>query len=228
VLGLTGVATGKIQMGDEEWNLNPSFPEIILQVADDIDLDEIEAAQLAIQAEKQEETLGRSRKECAIIRFHQQRKYLLSCMLLLLELSKEEDDLLADDVGDDLGRLSPYVDYNILRGNTPGAANTGAKPRFVPACAAALADIRAWLQKLSEQVNGAAMLGRTTDLQTQETFEFTHISLMQQHELLAVILCYAIEKHKAIENDFVAFLRDFRRASRYDYSIGEDLRLHTC
>ncbi|KAI0907942.1 nucleoporin Nup186/Nup192/Nup205 [Ustulina deusta] len=213
------VLSGKIHIDDEEWTLNKHFQEIILQVADDLDLDEIEATRLALQAEDEEERLGRSRKECAFIRFHQQRKYLLGCMVLLLQLSKEEDELLADDDGDDLGRLSQYVNHNILRANLPSAANTKPRPRFVPASADALAEIRAWLLRLSEQVNGAAMLGRTAELETRETYEFTYISLMQQHELLAVILCYAIERHTATEVDFVGFLHDFRRANRYDYSI---------
>ncbi|RYC64479.1 hypothetical protein CHU98_g1695 [Xylaria longipes] len=212
------VLSGNVRIDDEDWTLNKDFQEIILQVGDDLDLDEIEATRLALQAEDEEERLGRPRKECAIIRFHQQRKYLLSCMLLLLELSKEEDELLADNANEDLGRLSQYVNQNILRGNTSGV-NTGARSRFVPACATSLADIRGWLLKISEQVNGAAMLGRTTELQTRETYEFTHISLMQQHELLAIILGYAIERHMAIEGDFVDFLRDFRRAGKYDYSI---------
>ncbi|KAJ8125431.1 hypothetical protein O1611_g8208 [Lasiodiplodia mahajangana] len=138
-------------------------------------------------------------------------------MLVLLELFKEADELLADDDGDSLGRLGEYVNVNILRSNTPPIP--GARPRFVPACAAALADIRAWLQKLSERMNGAAILGRATEPQTQETYEFTYISLMQQHETLAVVLCYAIERQMAAENDFVDFLRDFKRATRYDYSI---------
>ncbi|KAI1313632.1 nucleoporin Nup186/Nup192/Nup205 [Xylaria venustula] len=213
------VLSGKIHVDDEDWALNKDFQEIILQVADDLDLDEIEATRLALQVEEEEARLGRSKKECAIIRFHQQRKYLLSCMLLLLELSKEEDELLADDNGDDLGRLGHYVNHNILRRKTPGAAETQHQQQFVPACTAALADVRAWLQKLSEQVNGAAILGRATDPETVEIYEYTHISLMQQHELLAVILCYAIERHSASEVDFARFIVEFRRASRYDYSI---------
>lgn len=222
---LTNGVTGKVRIDDEEWTVNKDFQEIILQVADDLDLDEIEASRLALQVEEEQERLGRPRKECAIIRFHQQRKYLLSCMLLLLELFKEEDELLADDDGDSLGRLGQYVNRNILRAPVSGAADAGVRSRFVPACTAALADIRAWLQKLSEQVRGAAMLGRPTEPQTQEAYEFTHISLMQQHELLAVILSYAVERHMAAESDFVSFLGDLRRASRYDYFIGEHLKL---
>ncbi|KAI0435098.1 nucleoporin Nup186/Nup192/Nup205 [Xylaria sp. FL1042] len=213
------VLSGKVHIDDEEWTLNKDFQEIILQVADDLDLDEVEATRLALQAEDEEARLTRPRKECTIIRFHQRRKYLLSCMLLLLELAKEENDLLTEHDGDDLGRLSQYVKHNILRCNIPGAAKIERKPKFIPACTAALADIRAWLQKLAEQVNSAAILGRATDPETREIYEFTHISLMQQHDLLAVILCYAIEGNTADEADFNNFLLDFRRATRYDYPI---------
>ncbi|KAI1116020.1 nucleoporin Nup186/Nup192/Nup205 [Nemania sp. NC0429] len=213
------VLSGKVRIGDVDWTVNKDFQEIILQVADDLDLDEIEATRLALQVEDDQERLGRSRKECAVIRFHQQRKYLLSCMHVLLELYKEADELLADDGDDSLERLGQYVNCNIFRRSATGAADTGAGPRFVPACVAALGDIRAWLQKISEQVHGAAMLGRAMEPQTQEAYEFAHISLMQQHELLAVILSYAVERHMAVESDFVSFLGDFRRASRYDYFI---------
>ncbi|KAI0202203.1 nucleoporin Nup186/Nup192/Nup205 [Astrocystis sublimbata] len=212
------VLSGNVRIDDDDWTLNKDFQEIILQVADELDLDEIEATRLALQAEEEEERLGRSRKECAVIRFHQQRKYLLSCMVLLLELSKEEDELLADAASNDLGLLSQYVNQNILRDKT-GGGNGVVQTRFVPACASSLADIRGWLLKISEHVNGAAMLGRATELHTRETYEFAHISLMQQHELLAVILCYAIERHMATDADFLEFLPNFRRASRYDYSI---------
>ncbi|KAJ2976011.1 hypothetical protein NUW58_g8198 [Xylaria curta] len=213
------VLSGKVRIDDEDWTLNKDFQEIILQVADHLDLDEIEATRLTLQSEDEEERLARPRKVCAVIRFHQQRKYQLNCILLLLELCKEEDDLLADDAGDDLGRLSEYARQYILRGNVPGGAGTVPRSNIVPACAAALAEIRDWIQRITEQVNGAAMLGSTTELQTREIYEFAHISLMQQHDALATILCYVIERHLATEADFANFLRDFRSATRYDYSI---------
>ncbi|KAI0396873.1 nucleoporin Nup186/Nup192/Nup205 [Xylariaceae sp. FL0594] len=211
------VLSGKVKIGGDEWVLNKDFQEVVLQIADEIDLDEIEATKLALQAEAHEEILAQPRKECAIILFHQQRKYILSCMILLLELQKEEDDLMADDVGDGLGRLSPYVNHNILREVGPGAPPP--KEKFVPACTAGLANTRTWLQKLSERASGAAMRGLTTPLQLQESYEYAHVSLMEQHELLAVILCYAVERHMADESDFIHFMKDFAASTRYDYSI---------
>ncbi|KAI0841595.1 nucleoporin Nup186/Nup192/Nup205 [Hypoxylon sp. FL0890] len=210
------VLSGKVTIFDEEYSLNKDFQELVLEVADGLDLDEIEAAKLALLAEDDEIILGRPRKECAIIRFHQQRNFLLNCMLLLLQLSKEEDELLREDDGDDLGNLSQYVSENILRENLPGITNTPSQPKFVPTCTATMHDIRVWLQRLSEQVTSATVLGRATEAQFQETVELTFVSLIQQHELLSVILCYAIEKNVAVEGDFIDFLRVLKQATRYD------------
>ncbi|OTA80434.1 hypothetical protein M434DRAFT_401761 [Hypoxylon sp. CO27-5] len=210
------VLSGKINVLNDEYTLNKDFQELVLQVADGLDLDELEAAKLTLLAEDDEIILGRPRKECAIIRFHQQRNFLLNCMLLLLQLSKEEDELLQEDEGDDLGKLGPYVSENILRENLPGITKSPSQPRFVPACMTTMRDIRAWLQRLSEQVTSATVLGRADEAQFQETVELTFVSLIQQHELLSVIFCYAIEKHVAVENDFIDFLRVLKQATRYD------------
>ncbi|KAI1758752.1 nucleoporin Nup186/Nup192/Nup205 [Hypoxylon sp. FL1150] len=210
------ILSGKVTISGEEYSFNKDFQEIVLQVADELDLDEIEAAKLTILAEDDENTLGRSRRECAIIHFHTERIHLLKCIVLLLELSKEEDDLLAEGITDDVGYLSQYVSENILRVSAPGAATTPPQSRFVPVCMAAMHDIRMWLQKLSESVTNAAVLGRTGEAQFQETIEFTYLSLTQQHEFLAVILSYAIERHVATEADFIDFLRVLKQANRYD------------
>lgn len=214
------VLSGKINVLDEEWDLNKEFQEIALQVADDLDLDEIEAAKLALEAEAYETEFGRPRRQCAIIRFHEQREYLLDCMRLLLELSKEEDELLADNESDCLGELGQYVAHNILRRSQPGHATHVSRNRFIPACMSTMGEIRAWLQKLIDQKTSASVLGRTEDVQLQETVEYTHCSLVRQHEHLAVILCSAIERNVAIKDDFVSFIQTLKLMDKYDFSTG--------
>ena len=208
--------SGKITVLGEEWDLNREFQEIALQVADDLDLDEIEAAKLALEAESYESEFGRPRRQCAIIRFHEQREFLLDCMRLLLDLSKEEDELLADNEADCLGELGQYVAHNILRRSQPGHATAVSRNRFVPACMATMGEIRVWLQKLIDQKTSASVLGRTEDLQLQETVEYTHCSLVRQHEHLAVILCSAIERNVAIKDDFVTFIQALKKMDKYD------------
>ncbi|RYP92133.1 hypothetical protein DL770_001714 [Monosporascus sp. CRB-9-2] len=212
------VLSGKISISDVEWNLNREFQEIALQVADDLDLDEVEAAKLVLDSEDNETEYGRPRRECAVIRFLQQRVYLLDCMRLLLELAKDEDELLADGEDDYLGLLGQFVDQSILRRSQPGHADPVAKDRFIPACMATMGEIRAWLQKLIDQKTSATVLGRSDDLQFQETADYTHGSLVRQHELLAVILCSAIEKHVATKDDFVNFVRALKTVDKYDFS----------
>ncbi|OTB06752.1 hypothetical protein M426DRAFT_318467 [Hypoxylon sp. CI-4A] len=210
------ILSGKITILDVEYSLNKDYQELVLQVADGLDLDELEAAKLTFIAEEDETVLGRSRRECAVIRFHQQRNFLLNCMLLLLELSKEEDEMLADDDGSNLGGLSQYVSENILRVSLPGITNTPSQPRFVPACMTAMRDIDRWLHQLTEQAAGASVMGRAGEVQFQEILELTYISLIQQHELLAVILCHAIDKHVAVEDDFIDLIRTLKQSARYD------------
>lgn len=214
------VLSGKINAFDEEYNLNREFQEIALQVADDLDLDEIEAAKLALAAEESEAEFGRPLRECANLLFHQQREYLLDCMRLLLDLAKEEDELLADEDSDDLGLLGQFVDQNILRKRQPGQPAPVAKDKFVRECMTTMGNIRVWLQKLIDQKTSATMLGRLEDWEFQEIADNTHDSLIRQHELLAVILCSAVERHLATQDDFLDFIRLLRSMDKYDFATG--------
>ncbi|KAH7037690.1 nucleoporin Nup186/Nup192/Nup205 [Microdochium trichocladiopsis] len=211
------VLSGKLVLSETEWTLNKDFQEIALQVADELDLDEKQAAALVLESEEYEKELGRSRQESAIIRFHQQRLYLLSCMRLLLDLTKGDDH--GDDDDEITSQLREYVDANILRGSTQGAGTTGKATRFVPACITAMRDIKTWLSKLVERAAGASVIGFNSDSQSLETHEFQRVSLVQQHELLSSILCYAIERRKASEEDFSDFVIALRRVDKYDFSL---------
>ncbi|KAI0180056.1 nucleoporin Nup186/Nup192/Nup205 [Hypoxylon sp. FL1284] len=210
------ILSGRVKISGEEYSFNKDFQELTLQVADELDLDEIEAAKLAILAEDSETALGRSRRECAIILFHTERVHMLKCVLLLLQLITDEDQLLDESDNEGFGDLVQYVSQAILREGVPGARRDPNKPRFVPICMAAMSDIRMWLQKLTERVASAAVLGRAEEAQFQESIEFTYLSLIQQHEFLSVILSFAIEKHAAVEQDFTDFLQVLKQATRYD------------
>lgn len=178
-----------------------------LQVADEIDLDELEASRLVLDAENDERILGRSRRECALIRFHQQRKYLLSCVRLLLELSKIDE--VPEEIEDWLGS---YVTDLIL-----GGGPSQSSQKLVPRVLASMRDIRAWLQRIVDQVASATVLGHAGQAEFREKIEFSRVSLIQQHELLAVILCYAIDRRVASRQDFTEFWATLKQINRYDF-----------
>lgn len=197
----------------------------MLQLADELDLDEIEAAKLLLDAEGDQLLLGRPLLECGIIRFHQQRKYLLDCIRLCIQLTN--DDELESDLQDVLGS---YVDRHIYCAGAPGEQPVKAN-KIIPKAMSEMQEIKMWLQKLSDRVASASVLysgNMAPRPEFQETIEFSRLSLLQQHESLAVILCSAIEKRQAGTEDFRDFFKLLRKCDRYDHLTGKNHLLHPC
>ena len=175
---------------------------------------------MLLEAESDMEVMDRSLLECGIIRFHQQRKYLLDCMRLCIELTNDED--LEDEVSDVIGEITEAV---VFGADVRGAAGQAVTPgKFVPRCMAAMADIRAWLQRINEKVATTSLMYQTRPAipsEFEETIEFSRFSLIQQHESLAFILSAAIEKHHSDVAHFKDFFSLLKKAERYDQMLGK-------
>jgi nuclear pore complex protein Nup205 len=217
-LSLTARDTGKLKIKDDEYSLNQDFVDSTLKLADELELDEIEAAKVLLEAESDMEVMDRSLLECGIIRFHQQRKYLLDCMRLCIDLTNDED--LEEEVSDVMGEITESLVF--------GAAVPGGQAvtpgKFVPRCLAAMADIRGWLQRINEKVATANMMYQSRPAmpsELEENIEFSRYSLIQQHESLAFILCAAIEKHHSDVTHFKDLLSLLKKTDRYDQMLGK-------
>ncbi|KAH8889286.1 hypothetical protein GQ53DRAFT_748373 [Thozetella sp. PMI_491] len=68
-------------------------------------------------------------------------------------------------------------------------------------------------------MSATSMMGTAKPLEFQEAIEFSRVSIVQQHELLAVILCSAIEKGQAEVQDFRDFIHTLRKTDRYDHLL---------
>ncbi|UZP41372.1 hypothetical protein NXS19_009188 [Fusarium pseudograminearum] len=179
---------------------------------DEVELDELESTRCLLESQEDPNTLGRSLLECAIIRFHQQRKYVLDIVRLLLEIEGLDDDI-AD--AEALESVKLYVAERLLQPSM-GADTT---KRIVPRCMASMREIKAWLQKIGDKIAAAQTLGQTTTngvSEQMETIEFSRVSLMQQHELLGVILCRSIEMRQGSTQDFLDFVSVLQKVDRYD------------
>lgn len=205
-----GKNLGQVEIHGTEYAFNQLFQEMVLQVADELDLDELEAAQLLLDSEKDEATNGRSRRLCAIIRFHRQRMFVLNIIRLLLDLSRLGE--VPEEIEDWLGS---NVDDLIV-----GVGPSTKTPKLLPRCMAAMRDIRAWLQKIYDTVVGAQVLGSAGQDEFREMIEYSRYSLVQQHELLAVIACHCIDRRVGTTQDFTEFIGALRKIDRYDYSTG--------
>ncbi|KAK3322300.1 nucleoporin Nup186/Nup192/Nup205 [Apodospora peruviana] len=219
----TAVQSGKINLGGDEYSINEDFANDALKLADELDLDELEAARVLLDADAeddQEEAYGRPLWECGIIRFHQEREYLLDCMRLSVEIANDEDlDRVDPALQDGFGAM---VEDKIFCVPLPGAAPRGPVKKFVPKCMAAMQNIKTWLQALGDRMAARSVLTQPNQLnayEPQETYEFSRLSLVQQHELIAVLLCSAIEMRHVEVKDFEDFLGVLKKIERYDHLL---------
>ncbi|UKZ82332.1 hypothetical protein TrVFT333_010118 [Trichoderma virens FT-333] len=186
----TTVKTGKVSIDGNEYSINDKFQQDVFSLSDEIDLDEVEAARYLLDSQDDVSVLGRSLLECAVIRFHQQRKYVLDSFRLLLELNN------LDYEGEEpsaLETIKVYVDTRLLRPSHGGAK------RLAPRSAQTLGNVPT--DELPEEL---------------ETVEFSRVSLIQQHEALGVILCECVDKRQAETADFTEFISVLKKWDRYD------------
>ncbi|PHH59733.1 hypothetical protein CDD81_2627 [Ophiocordyceps australis] len=204
------VKSGKITFNGVEYQVNQRFQQDVLVLSDELDLDELESAKYLLDSQNDLATLGRSLLECAVIRFHQQRKYLLDILRILLQLDSGESDVEEDSA---LEQVKMFVGNRVFR---PGLV--GPK-RYVPRCMSTMATTRTWLQKLGDKIAAAQALSPDNAMglsEEMETVEFSRLSLIQQHELLGVIICQCIEKREAQVSDFLDFVSMLEKADKYD------------
>ncbi len=198
--------------------MNKEFQEIALQLADEVELDEVEAAKILLESEDDQIALGRPLLECGLIRFHQQRKYLLDCMRLCISIA--DNHSLDDDV-----RMvaDEFITRYIFGAPAPGEAASDRATRFVPRCMAAMEEIKQCLQKLADRITASLVLQPTIfsrPMEFKEAMEFSRLSLIQQHESLAIILFAAIDKGQSEAEDFRRTLQLLKSADRYDNLLG--------
>ncbi|KAF7545027.1 hypothetical protein G7Z17_g9488 [Cylindrodendrum hubeiense] len=206
------VKTGKVVIDGDEYSINENFQQDALTLSDEVDIDELEATRCLLESQEDPSTLGRSLLECGIIRFHQQRKYVLDAVRLLLELEGLDGELADSEA---LEGIKLYVAERLLQ----PAMGAVASKRIVPRCMAAMKEIKAWLQKLADKIAAAQTLGQAGPgriSEEMETVEFSRVSLMQQHELLGVILCRSVEMRQASTSDFMEFVSALKRLDKYD------------
>ncbi|EEQ32268.1 conserved hypothetical protein [Microsporum canis CBS 113480] len=172
------VLSGKIKLADVEYEVNLEFQQEVLQVADALDVDEIEAARYYIRAQSDSKKLDRSPIVSSIIRFHEQREFVLECLRLILhesfEVEREETQLL----------MKEYVASVLEIQNGP--LRNGSL--FARKCMDAMTDIEKWLVLLGEQIQKASIVGQSQEADILEVIEYQRQSLGKQHESLGAII----------------------------------------
>ncbi|KAG6041533.1 hypothetical protein E4U41_003693 [Claviceps citrina] len=204
------VKSGKLSIEGVEFSINEKFQQEALLLSDELEVDELDAAKCLFESQDDPSVLGRSLIECAIIRFHQQRKYVLDILRLLLELDSAEED---NEDSSALEAIKIFVAAKLFK------SRPGGTKRYVPKCMAAMSRVKSWLQKLADKIAAAQALSSVKLgqlVEEMETVEFSRVSLIQQHELLGVVLCRCIAKREADTSDFLDFISILQKVDKYD------------
>ncbi|KXH35783.1 hypothetical protein CSIM01_00497 [Colletotrichum simmondsii] len=208
------VKSGKVVIDEEEYAVNDEFQQLVLSLADEAEINEIDAMRCLLDSEDDPIAIARPLLECALIRVHQQRRYTLDSIRLMFEIDALDDDEVDPEI---LNGVQMYLSATVFQ-SLPGETASSQK-RLIPKCMSAMQDVRTWLQKIADKLTAAAVLinGRGGQVpEEMETIEFSRVSLYQQHELLSMILCRAIEKRDAEVGDFKAFLQLLSNVDKYD------------
>ena len=205
--------TDKIEVSGLEYAINDEFRHMAMSFAEEFDLDEMEAASYLLDSLEDQVAMGRSLAECAIVRFHRQRRYLLESVKLLLELANrvEPDEEEGEETAGN-EEIQNYVGMRLFPNSASGPK------RMVVRCMAAMSLTKKWLLKVNDKVIAAQTLG-TTISEEMETVEFSRISLLEQHETLAIIQCHCVEMHRTEKSDFVSLISTLKQADKYDMTL---------
>ena len=202
--------TGKFSIDNDEFEINNDFKQVALEVADALQIDELDAAQLVLQCEEESDGTPQSMLLLSASRFHERREVLLRDLSQFLRESatREGED------GEEYDKMRNFVDQ-MLEG-TGQQAN--ASP-YTRKCIAAMADVEQSLVTLSEQTNKARVLGTEQAQFLLELIEVQRISLLYQHEALGTILCYLFRANHATREDFRKMIELAKKRDRFDSTI---------
>ena len=200
---------GTINIQEDEYAVNQEFQESAIQLAEVLDLDEIESARLLLEVQDAAETLGRSIIPSAVFHFHQRRTWLLDCLRLLLTLATNVD--IEDDIRSNFRDL-----LGLILETKDGPARNGSL--YIRRCLDSMAEIEIWAQALAERKQGALAMGQAPDPDFDEVVAFQQQSLGQQHETLGAIINTLIKANYSGADDFLKLLEYMPKVARWNAS----------
>lgn len=185
-----------------------------MQVSGELDLDELESAQLVFESTDDAEVLGRSVAQSSVIRFHQRRQYLLDCYRLLLQGSNEVEN------SEEEGGAEREAFRNAINAILEADGRPGNGSQMIRKCLQHMVDIRVWLQTISDRFTSASVLGQTQASDIVESLEFQRVSLIQQHESLGMVLYHFVKGNHSTTADFEHCVGIIKNIEKYDNLLG--------
>lgn len=188
-----------------QYSINEEFRQEVIQVADELELDELDAARLYLESQDTAAELDRPVAMAAIFRFHGHRETLLESLRLTVQQAIDCEN--TDD-------RDKFITCAGLITETPDAT-------FWRKCLDSMASIEQWLQKLQDRLNQIAMIGQTANGYALETLQFEKQSLTKQHESMGAIVSHLVKVSTATVDDYRYLLNKTAQLANPD-----DITLH--
>ncbi|TKA78674.1 hypothetical protein B0A55_04507 [Friedmanniomyces simplex] len=183
-----------LKIEDVEYRVNSDFRQSALAVADELNLDELDAAKLCVDVSPDDVSqAGTTLALRAVLHFHDHRRTLLECLRLILQ--QYNDALTADDDGL-MSIFQGPVDVIMKAQNGPPDAGSG----FWNRCVDGLTDVERFFKSMSDRQQTMIMTGQVPVGDAADALQAQQLLLTRQHEsLVAVLVCllngrYAIEQ----------------------------------
>ncbi|KAK3683109.1 hypothetical protein LTR37_020547 [Vermiconidia calcicola] len=204
-----------LKIENEEYRITEDFRATALQVADELDLDEIQAAKLCIDAgsavEGQADTTIPYR---ALLQFHKQRFVLLDCVRVLLLQTIDVD------AGEKHAEGFQELARSVIRG-ADGRPEGGST--YWRKCLAAFTEVEGYIKKVYAHRETRAMTGLPAYGEIEDALVAQRLLLIRQHECLAAIMSYLIRGGHVMREDFRSLLT---QATQLGEGTAVDVTIH--
>lgn len=190
--------------------MNEAFQQDALQVADALDINELEAARLLLEVQAERSLPSQSSALVVVTKFHDRRELLSQSLRLVLQSSQEHED---ED-----GQQSRMQDIvlHILDIKRGPPSNGSVYARKV---ISAMSDIENWQIRLTHQAQKATVLGSSQGPEVLSFLELQRSGLFKQHEALGACLCYFFRGNYTIAEDLRKLLEIPKRFDRMDMAL---------
>ncbi|KAF7512175.1 hypothetical protein GJ744_002337 [Endocarpon pusillum] len=202
--------TGKLKINDEEYAINEAFQQTALQIADALDIDELEAATLLLEVQAESQLQVQSSVLAVVTNYHTRRELLVHGLRLVLRESQEHDD-----DGGQQSRMQDVVLHILDIKNGPPTNGSA----YTRKCISAMNDIENWQIRVTEQAQKATVLGSSQGPEVLAILDSQRSSLSKQHEGLGSCLCYLFKGNYTTGEDLRKLHEVPKRFDRIDVGL---------
>lgn len=183
----------QVQIGDQEYSIKNEFRDSTFQVADELDLDEVEAAKLCLAVKEDAEGEPDTLALRAILHYHRKNEVMLDCVRMIFRKAADQDsdDAVIDHFQDMVARIMMGEERQL-----------SARSAYWRKCIEGLTDVEASIQKTQERVQYLVTMGESLVSAQGERLQAQRMFLAHQHEMLASIMTYTIRGNHVQPEDF--------------------------